>query len=403
VNERRTSERIDALPRSGIRGIMELALQLPDVIRLEIGDPDFPTPPHIVTAAASAARSGFTHYGPSIGLQSLRESIAEKVSARNAFTCDSSQVVVTTGACGGLHASLLALLDPGDELLVPDPGWTTLVPMAYAAGVIPVPYRLDRSRGFALDADAIEERITPRSRAVVINSPSNPTGAVADRDELERVLAVAARRGLWVISDECYEDIVFDGQHVSPAALGDPEQVVSVFSFSKSYAMTGWRVGYVVASADVARLLAKAQEPIVSSASTVSQKAAEAALRGPQECVEEMRAAYRRRRDRALAQLDAAGVPYARPGGAFYLMVDVSHAGESAGDFARRLLVEHGVAVVPGEAFGSGGAGMVRISLAAADEAIEHGLERLVLALRDTSRAPSTEELVHPKEDRPWS
>jgi aspartate/methionine/tyrosine aminotransferase len=380
------SARVEALPRSGIRRIMELALELPDAIRLEIGDPDFTTPAHIVDAAADAARNGFTHYAPSAGLATLRALIAEKVAARNGFACRPEQVVVTTGACGGIHACLLALLDPGDELLVPDPGWTTYVPMAHACGVTAVPYPLDRARGFALDAAALEQRLSPRTRALVVNSPGNPTGAVATREELERVLELAAARGIWTISDECYEELVFEGQHLSPAALGDPERVVSAFSFSKSYAMTGWRVGYVVAPAHLAPLLARAQEPIVSSASTISQKAAEAALTGPQEVVAEMREAYRARRDAAVALLDAAGVGYVRPGGAFYLMVDVSAAGLSSAEFAERLLVERHVAVVPGSAFGAGGEGLVRVSLAASSDAVETGLGRLAEAVAGAGR-----------------
>jgi len=376
----RPSARSSTLPRSGIRSIMALALELPDAIRLEIGDPDFATPAHIVDAAAEAARAGFTHYGPSAGLPTLRALIAGKVASRTGVACAPEQVVVTTGACGALHASLHALLDPGDEVLVPDPGWTTLVPMAVSAGVEPVPYRLDPARGFALDADAVAARIGPRTRAIVVNSPGNPTGAVASRAELERVLELARAHDLWVVSDECYEDLVFEGEHVSPAALGDPDRVIAVYSFSKSYAMTGWRVGYAVAPAEVAPLLAEAQEPVVSSASTVSQKAAEAALTGPQDVVAEMRDVYRRRRDAALARLDAAGVGYVRPGGAFYLMVDVARAGDA---FAHRLLLERRVAVVPGAAFGDAGRGFVRISLAAPDDALDAGLDRLAAALQE--------------------
>ncbi|HEU0335496.1 MAG TPA: aminotransferase class I/II-fold pyridoxal phosphate-dependent enzyme [Gaiellaceae bacterium] len=377
-----TSGRIEGLPRSGIRGIMELALELPDAIRLEIGDPDFPTPPHIVEAAAEAARAGFTHYAPGIGLSSLRELIAEKVVARNGFACTPDRVVVTTGACGALHASFLVLLDPGDEVLVPDPGWTTMTPMALAAGVTPVPYALDRRRAFALDPAAVEARIGPRTRALVVNSPGNPTGAVASREALEQVLDLADRHGLWLISDECYEELVFEGEHLSPASLGDPDRVLSVFSFSKTYAMTGWRIGYAVGPPAVVRQLAKAQEAVVSSSSTVSQKAAEAALLGSQEAVAGMRDAYRRRRDAAFQRLDADGIAYARPSGAFYLMVDVSTTPETSEDFALRLLRDQHVAVVPGSAFGAGGEGYVRVSLAAAADAIEAGLARLALALR---------------------
>jgi aspartate/methionine/tyrosine aminotransferase len=371
------SARISALPRSGIREVMELALELPDAIRLEIGDPDFTTPAHVVDAAAEAARAGFTHYAPGIGLPSLRGLIAEKVRARNGLDCTAADVVVTTGACGALHSCLLALLDPGDELLVPDPGWTTYTPMALAAGVVPVPYPLDRSRGFALDVDALSGRIGPRTKALVLNSPGNPSSTTLGRDELAAALALAERHGLWVLSDECYEELVLDGSHVSTAALG-PERVISVFSFSKTYAMTGWRVGYAVATGPVARLLAKAQEPVVSSASTISQKAAEAALTGPQDCVTAMRDAYRRRRDTALSLLDDAGVPYVRPDAAFYLMVDV---GGDASAFCRRLLLEQRVAVVPGDAFGAGGAGLVRVSLGASDEAVAEGVSRLAAAL----------------------
>jgi len=376
-----TSDRIARLPRSGIRGIMELALELEDVVRLEIGDPDFPTPAHIVEAAAAAARTGFTHYSPGVGLASLRELIAEKVRDRNAFGCTPDEVIVTTGACGGLFSTFLALLDPGDEVLLPDPGWTTMTPMALAAGVTPVPYALDRATAFALDPAAIETRIGPRTRAVVVNSPGNPTGAVATREVLASVLELAARHGLWLVSDECYEDIVFDGEHVSPAALGDRERVVSVFSFSKTYAMTGWRVGYVVAAPDVVRALVKAQEPVVSGASTISQKAAEAALLGPRDAIEEMRAAYRRRRDLAISLLDEYRVGYARPGGAFYVMVDIGRTEEPSEAFALRALRERRVAVSPGAAFGRAGEGMVRVSLAAADEAIAAGLDRLAAAL----------------------
>lgn len=382
-----SSTRLARLPRSGVREIMDIALGLPDAIRLEIGDPDFTTPAHIIDAAAEAARAGFTHYTSSSGLPSLRALVAERTASRYGIACSDDDVVVTTGACGGIHAALLALLDPGDELLVPDPGWTTYVPMALAAGVVPVGYRLDAANGFAIDAAEIEQRITSRTRALIVNSPGNPTGAVAPRAVLANVMDVADRHGLWVISDECYADLVFEGEHVSPASFADPTRVLSVFSFSKTYAMTGWRIGYTVVGGGLARQIAKAQEPVVSSASTISQKAAEAAIGGPQDCVDVFRAAYRRRRDLAVAQLDAAGVPYVRPGGTFYLMVDVAAAPDGRTDFARRLLLERGVAVVPGSAFGDGGVGMIRVSLAAADEQVVEGLARICAALDVDSAA----------------
>ena len=210
---------------------------------------------------------------------------------------------------------------------------------------------------------------------LVVNSPGNPTGAVLAPETLHALVELAGRHDLWVVSDECYEELVFEGRHVSPGALA-PERTVSVFSFSKTYAMTGWRVGYAVCPPEVAALLAKAQEALVSCVSTVSQKAAEAALTGPQEGVAAMREAYRARRDVALAVLAAAEVGSVRPGGAFYLMVEVGEV-EPSEAFARRLLAERQVAVTPGSAFGAGGEGMVRVSLAASEEAIATGLERL--------------------------
>ena len=367
------SSRVRALPRSGIRGIMELAVERPGAIRLEVGDPDFATPDHIVDAAARAARDGWTHYAPSAGLPELRRLTAEKVSAVNGIACVPEQVVVTTGASGGLYAALLALLDGGDEALVPDPGWPNYRSLVLAAGAAPVPYPLDRRAGFVPDVDALERAVGPRTRVLVVNSPGNPTGTVHSRSTVEALVELAQRRGLWLVSDECYDELVFDGEHVSPASVA-VNGIVSVFSFSKTYAMTGWRVGYVVCPREVAPLVANAQEGVVSCVSTVGQKAAEAALAGSQEPSRRMAAAYRRRRDAALVELEGGGPGYVTPAGAFYLMVDVPGSSET---FARALLAERGVAVTPGAAFGAGGEGMVRVSLAASDDAVVAGVRRL--------------------------
>jgi aspartate/methionine/tyrosine aminotransferase len=357
-----------------------LAARYPDALNLGIGDPSFPTPPHVIEAAAKAARDGFTKYTPSGGLASLRELVAGKVCDRNGIDCTMDNVVITTGGCGGLFTTLACLLDPGDELLVPDPGWANYPPMAHMLNARPVFYPLDPARAYEPDLAALEARIGPRSRAILLNSPGNPTGAVYGGETIAAVLEVARKHDLWLISDECYDELVFDGSHVSSATVGEPERVVSVFTFSKSYAMTGWRVGYVVATPELATAVAKAQEPVVGNASSVSQKGAEAALLGPQECVGEMRDAYRQRRDMALARLDSAGVAYVRPTGAFYLMVDVSQAGDSV-PFAHRLLEEQRVSVVPGSAFGPSGEGWVRVSLCVAPEVLDEGLGRLAEAL----------------------
>jgi aspartate/methionine/tyrosine aminotransferase len=368
-------------PHSGIRAMAELARKIPDVTHLEVGDPDFITPQHIIDAAAAAATEGFTHYPPSAGYPRLRELIAEKVSRRNHLPTTADQVVVTTGGGGGLFTTFLALLDPGDEVLIADPGWSGYPAQLHVQNAVSRRYSLDRTRDFALDPDALERAITPNTKVIVVNSPSNPLGGVYGREELRRVVEIAAQRDLWIVSDECYDEMVFEGQHVTMATLGERDRIITVFTFSKSYAMTGWRIGYVVAPAPVAAVIGKLQEPVVASASSVSQKAAEAALLGPQEIVGRMRDSYRARRDLALALLDAAGVGYVRPKGAFYLMVDTSPAGPSM-EFAQRLLVEDKVATVPGSAFGPGGEGMVRVSLATAPDVLEGGLTRLAAMVK---------------------
>jgi aspartate aminotransferase len=376
----RLAQTVASTPHSGIRVMAALAREVPNALNLGVGDPNFDTPAHILEAAARAASEGFTKYTPSDGFASLRELVAEKVRRRNGLDASVEQIVITTGGCGGLFTSLLALLDPGDELLLPDPGWANYPPMAHVLNAKPVFYPLDPARGWAPDLDELEAGITPRSKAIVVNSPGNPTGAVYNAAVLSGVVEVARRHDLWVISDECYDEIVFDGDHTSAATLGEADRILTVYTFSKSYAMTGWRVGYVVAPAEAAPAVAKAQEPVVGNASSVSQKGAEAALLGPQNCVAEMRDAYRARRDATLPRLDAAGVRYVRPAGAFYLMVDVSSAGESL-PFAKRLLAEDGVSVVPGSAFGPGGEGWVRVSLCVEPDVLAEGIDRLCTAV----------------------
>jgi aspartate/methionine/tyrosine aminotransferase len=369
-----------SMPHSAIREMGALAARYPDALLLHAGDPDFVTPEHVIAAAAEAARAGYTKYTPSGGLLSLRELCAEKVRARNRIDCGAEQVVITTGGCGGLFTSLGCVLDRGDEALIPDPGWANYPPIVHALGGVPVFYPLVPERGWEPDLEALAGRIGARTRALVVNTPGNPTGCMYGRETLTALLELAARHDLWVVSDECYDEIVFDREHVSLATLGDPERVISIFSFSKSYAMTGWRVGYTVAPPALSAALIKQQEPVVGNASSVSQKAGEAALLGPQDCVHEMTEAYMKRRDATCARLDELGVGYVRPSGAFYLMADVSAAGDSLA-FARLLLDEEQVAVVPGSAFGPTGEGYVRLSLSVAADVLREGTERLARVL----------------------
>jgi aspartate/methionine/tyrosine aminotransferase len=380
------AQAIAAMRRSGIREVMDLALLRPDVLHLEVGEPDFATPDHIVEAAARAAADGFTKYTPNRGLPSLRDAICTKLSERNLIQAAPEQIVVTTGGVTALVETLLALVEPGEAILISDPAWPNYEMMAAVVGAVTLRYPLDRDADFAPDLDRLDELARdPRAKVIVVNSPGNPTGAVWPRATLEHVLEIARAHDLYVVSDEVYEEIVFEGEHFSPASIDEDGRVATVFSCSKTYAMTGWRLGYVVATQGLADVIAKVQEPVISCATAVAQKAAEAALTGPQQCVAEMRAAYKQRRDVTAAALTGAGLLVSEPRGAFYILADVGRATQDTYAFSRWLVVEHGVAVAPGETFGPSGAGLVRLSLATAAPVLEHGVARLARAVGEWS------------------
>ena len=368
---------IEGMTRSGIREIMDMAWGRPGVIRLEVGEPDFPTPPHIVEAAHVAMLEGHTGYQPSAGVAVLREALAAKVGDRNGYSATPQQVIVTQGGVEALFASLLTLTSPGDEVLIPDPAWPNFLLMARMQNLTAVTYPLAAGTGFLPTLDTLEALVTPRTTAIVVNSPSNPVGAVIDRTRMTELIAFTERHGLWMISDECYDEISFDGTFVSPASIS-ADRVVSVYSFSKTYAMTGWRIGYAVAPPSVAPSLAKGQEPIISCVNAPTQYAALAALTGPQTVVAEMRDAYRERRDLALEVLDGSELHAFTPQGAFYLWVDVRATGLASRDLAVRLLDQRNVAVAPGSAFGTRGEGFLRVSLASSAQSITEGLRRLL-------------------------
>ncbi len=366
---------------SGIREIGNLAIKRPDVIRLEVGQPDFPTPPHIVAAAKSAMDGGWTGYTPTAGLPSLRERIAAKLQRVNGITADpETEITIGPGGVGVIAALMGALVEPGDEVLLPDPGWPNYRLMTTWSDTRAVYYPCPPELGFGPDVERLAALVTPRTKVLVVNSPNNPTGAVYGLDVQRALLEVAERHGLWVISDECYDELVFDGEYRSLATVGS-DRVLSAYTFSKSYAMTGWRIGYATGARAVLDGAVKVLESNSSCVSTISQKAAEAALDGPQDCVGEMRDAYRRRRDQACARLEEHGLLLARPSGAFYVMADVSAAGTDSRSFAIRFLDEAGVSVAPGTAFGEVGAHAVRISLASSEADLAEGISRLASAL----------------------
>jgi aspartate aminotransferase/aminotransferase len=365
----------EAMPASGIREIVELAVRRPGAIRLEIGEPDFPTPAHIVAGAERGIAEGFTRYTQSAGLHSLRELLAEQVERQTGVSIGPEQITITVGGVQSVFSSLLALLNPGEEVLLPDPGWPNFEMSVLVQGGRALHYPLLIDNDFIPRLEDLERLVTPRTRVMIVNSPSNPTGAVFPPETIRALIAFAQRHDLWVLADEVYGRIVFEGEHVSALPL-DPERVLLLNSFSKTYSMTGWRVGYIVANREVARLLHKIQEPQTSSVAGPCQKAAEAALTGPQDCIAEMRASYKDRRDAVLEVVRAHGLYRYTPHGAFYLMLDISPSGLDGHTFALRLLEETGVAVAPGSAFGTVARDQVRISLATERSQLLEGVER---------------------------
>jgi len=366
-----------AMPASGIREIMNAAWGRPGVIHLEVGQPDFPTPPHIVEAAHRAMVAGHTGYTPTAGIPALRAALADKIRVRNGYSVDPEQVVLGNGGDQALHATLTSMTVPGDGVLLPDPAWPNFEMMATLLGLRAAHYPLTAAGGYVPDVADLERLVTPATRVLLLNSPSNPLGSVIGRERMTELLAFAAAHDLWVLSDECYDEITFDGPPVSPAALDRDGRVASVYSFSKTYAMTGWRLGYVAAPPPLAEVLTKVQEPLVSCLNTPTQYAALAALESPPEVLAGMVAAYRHRRDAVTDQLQQLGMTAFRPAGAFYTWVDVRGAGLGAREFALQLLAEESVALAPGTAFGPGGEGHVRLSLAASEADLVEGVTRV--------------------------
>jgi aspartate aminotransferase/aminotransferase len=374
--------------------IGELAHGRTDIVHLEFGEPNFPTPAHIVEAALASLADERQTYGPGAGLPWLRAALAERVARVNGFAPFPEQIVATAGGTGALMVTLQALCALGDEVLVPDPAWPGYDAMLAAIGAREVRYPLRASQGTTEDSgtdgwqpdlDALEALITPRTTVLIVNSPSNPGGSVFPRATVERLVELAALHNLWLVSDECYDEIIYDGEHVSPATLA-PERTVTVGTCSKSYAMTGWRVGWAVAPAAIAPAITLANIAAVNNLPTFVQRAAHAAITGPQEGVREMREEYRARRDLAVEILAERDLLEYVPQGAFYLLIPAARACPSSSaerpfagiPFAEKLLSERGIAIGPGEAFGARTAGYVRVSLASSREDLRAGITGLL-------------------------
>ena len=351
-----------SMPRSGIREMMHRIANMGDVINLAPGEPDFPTPGHIVAAGIEALRAGHTKYANNAGLPDLRSELVRKLRQRNGVIVDPDRIIITNGAAEGLFSAFVALVNPGDEVLLPDPSWPNFRMMAMLRSAVIREYRLSADTGYLPSIAQLEELVSPATRLILINTPLNPVGSIIGRDLMVELIRFAERHNIWILSDETYDAITYDDSYVSAASLDTSGRVVGVYSFSKTYAMTGWRVGYVAAPPAVSSIIATLQEAMISCVNTPAQWGALAALRGPQDAVETMRAAYADRRQQALDLLRALGIPVHPPSGAFYLWVDIRRSGVSSSSFSELLLDEHRVAVAPGPTFGPSGEGFVRIS-----------------------------------------
>ena len=361
-----------------------LALALPkDVIRLSAGEPDFDTPDFIRVAAKRSIDEGFTHYGPASGYEDLRKAVAEKLRRENGITYDySREIVITPGSSSGIFLAMLTLLDPGDEVLVPDPAWFHYRMLASLCGAQPVsmPVKFEGHTS-SLDLEETKRRVTSKTKLLILNSPSNPTGLMLSREVLNEVSEFAVEHNLWVISDEVYEKIVYAGNtHVSPASLpGLKERTLTSNGFSKAYAMTGWRVGFVAGPAEIMEKVAALNGYILLGPSSVSQRAALVGLTDPRmnAAIKTMVDRFARRREMVLEALDdLPGIKAYPPQGAFYTWIDITGTGMSSENFIAKLIEKEKVGLLPGPLFGELGKGHVRMAFSTGEENLKEALER---------------------------
>jgi aspartate aminotransferase len=355
-----------------------------NIVHLEIGEPDFDTPAHIRAAANDALANGATHYGPSAGIPELREAIAEDSARRRGARATPEMVVVTPGGKPIMFFVILALVDEGDEVLYPNPGFPIYESMIRYIGGKPVPVRLLEEKGFELDVDQLCEQVNPKTRLIILNYPHNPTGGTIPEAGLRAIANVAAKHGVPILSDEIYSRLLYDGEHKSIAAMPGMEPLAIVLDgFSKTFAMTGWRLGYGIMPAPMAQVVAKLQTNATSCTATFSQLAGVAALRGDQSSVEAMNVEFRRRRDAIVEGLRSIpGFGCARPKGAFYVFPNITRTGFGSKALADRLLDEAGVACLSGTAFGEFGEGHLRFSYANSMDNIQEALRRIAGLLR---------------------
>jgi aminotransferase len=379
TRETRFSQKVNSISASGIRRFFELIANMDGCISLGVGEPDFVTPERYMKAAFDSAMAGETHYTSNYGLPELREAIADHLQRLYGVRYDPQrEIIVTIGVSEGLLLATHALLDPGDEVLSPDPYYVAYPPCTTLAGgtLVPVPTHMENE--FRVSADEIEERVTGRTKAILIGYPSNPTGAQMTRDGLSEIADLAARRDLVVISDEIYDRLSYGVEHTCFASLpGMKERTVLLGGFSKAYAMTGWRVGWICAPSDILEAMMKIHQYVIMSAPTPSQYAALEALRNGEEDVRRMMAEFDRRRRLMVKGIKDIGLTLYEPHGAFYVFPSIRSTGMDDFEFAERLLDEEKVAVIPGSTFGDVGRGHVRMCYASPYNLLEEALERI--------------------------
>lgn len=373
------SDRVKNIPASGIRKFFDLLATMDGVISLGVGEPDFVTPWHIRESAIYSMERGHTMYTSNYGLLELRIELARHLARLYGVEYDPrTELVITVGVSEALDIAVRAIVNYGDEVIIPDPTYVSYSPCVVMAGGVAVTVPTSVDSDFKVSADEIEQRITGRTKAILIGYPNNPTGAVMTRDELGAIAAVAARHDLIVISDEIYDRLVYDAEHTCFASLpGMKERTILLGGFSKSYAMTGWRVGYAAAPAEIMEAMVKVHQYTLMCASTSGQKAAIEALRNGEDAVQRMVREYNQRRRVMHRGLLDVGLPCFEPRGAFYAFPSIQTTGMTSVEFSERLLEEEKVAVVPGNAFGACGEGYVRCSYASSLENIEEALERM--------------------------
>jgi len=384
MRETYLARRVADLKPSGIRKFFDIVATMKDVISLGIGEPDFVTPEPIVQAGIRSLQAGETHYTSNSGIFELRQAIADRMKKLYGVSYDpASEIVVTVGVSEALYMAMTALLDPGDEVIIPTPCFVAYQAEVLLAGGTPIELPTYAEDNFQVRPAALRAAITPRTKAILIGYPNNPTGAAAERDALQEIARIAEQHDLVVVSDELYDRLVYGVQHVCFASLpGSWERTVLLGGFSKNYAMTGWRVGFAAAPSGILNGLLRVHQYTIMSAPTMSQVAALEALQNGDVYVEQMRAEYDRRRQLIVGGLNTLGLHTFEPRGAFYAFPSVAAAGMTDEEFAQKLLEEERVAVVPGSSFGAGGEGFVRCSYATAYEKIEEALHRMERFMR---------------------